>query len=207
MPIFTFLEKTPNWMCPFAPCFFAKRCFCENNLWIIHVECTVDPWTAWIWTALVHWKGDFFHLTRAVQLTCSVQTRVVQRSAPSLGILIVDLTVITHRFSTAWKVVAPNPRLIQGSTVFLVHSHFYCCVYIVFNFLFKIFYLFIFREEKGGRKRRREKSMCGLPFACPLLGAWPATQACALTGNWTCAWLFGWQASSQSTEPHQPGIL
>ena len=28
--------------------------------------------------------------------------------------------------------------------------------------------------------------MCGwLPLVCPLLGTWPATQACALTGNQT----------------------
>ena len=50
----------------------------------------------------------------------------------------------------------------------------------------KRYYLFIFREGKGGRKRGRETSMCGwLPLACPALGTWPTTQACALTGNRT----------------------
>ena len=37
----------------------------------------------------------------------------------------------------------------------------------------------------------------------PQLGTWLATQACGLTGNGTT---FGLQASTQSTEPHQPGL-
>ena len=44
------------------------------------------------------------------------------------------------------------------------------------------FYLFIFREGKGGRKRERNINVW-LPLARPLLGTWLATQACALTGN------------------------
>ena len=72
------------------------------------------------------------------------------------------------------------------------------------NFLsFLRFYLFIFREEKGGRKRGRETSMCGClsraptgdlahnPGMCP---DWELNQR-----------PFGWQAGTQSTEPHQPG--
>ena len=46
-----------------------------------------------------------------------------------------------------------------------------------------------------------------LPLACPLLGTWPATQVCALTGNWTGDPNFGSQACTQSTEPHQPGTF
>ena len=34
------------------------------------------------------------------------------------------------------------------------------------------------------RKKGRETSMCGC-LSCALLGTWPATQACALTGNQT----------------------
>ena len=49
---------------------------------------------------------------------------------------------------------------------------------------FKRFYLFIFREGKGGRKRERNISKW-LPQVHPLLGTWPTTQACALTGNQT----------------------
>ena len=46
------------------------------------------------------------------------------------------------------------------------------------------FYLFIFREGKGGRERKRNINLW-LPLERPLLGTWPATQACALTGNQT----------------------
>ena len=38
----------------------------------------------------------------------------------------------------------------------------------------------------------------------PPMGPWPATQACALTGNRTSN--TGLQAGTQSTEPHQPGL-
>ena len=49
-------------------------------------------------------------------------------------------------------------------------------------------YICNFREGKGGRKGGRETSMRDrnidqLPLACPQLGTWPTTQACALTGN------------------------
>ena len=45
-------------------------------------------------------------------------------------------------------------------------------------------YLFLFRER--GRERGREKNInVWLPLARPLLGTWPATQSCALTGNQT----------------------
>ena len=47
-------------------------------------------------------------------------------------------------------------------------------------------YLFIyFLEWKGGRKRRRETSLCGCLFTHTQLETWPTTQACALTGNRT----------------------
>ena len=45
-----------------------------------------------------------------------------------------------------------------------------------------------------------------LPLTRPLLGTWPTTQACALTGNWTSN-LFDLQARAQSIELHQPGPL
>ena len=44
-----------------------------------------------------------------------------------------------------------------------------------------------------------------LPLACPQLGTWPATQACALTGNQTSD-PSDLQASTHSKEPHQRGL-
>ena len=43
---------------------------------------------------------------------------------------------------------------------------------------------FIFREGKGGRKEERNITVW-LPVVCHLLGTWPITQVCALTGNRT----------------------
>ena len=45
-----------------------------------------------------------------------------------------------------------------------------------------IFYLFL--ERGYGKEKERERNISvWLPVICPLLGTWPATQACALTGN------------------------
>ena len=45
-----------------------------------------------------------------------------------------------------------------------------------------------------------------MPFVLPLLGTWPATQACAL--DWESNWQpFDSQASAQSTESNQPGLF
>ena len=43
-----------------------------------------------------------------------------------------------------------------------------------------------------GRKSEKNLNVL-LPLICPLLGTWPATQACALPGNWTgeTLWLAG----------------
>ena len=51
--------------------------------------------------------------------------------------------------------------------------------------IFKRFYLFIFREREGREKERKRDINVWLPLTHPLLGTWPATQACALSGNQT----------------------
>ena len=58
------------------------------------------------------------------------------------------------------------------------------CIYICVYIYIYLRVLFIyFREGKGGRKRRRETSMCGCLSNVPLLRTLLATQAWALTGN------------------------
>ena len=49
--------------------------------------------------------------------------------------------------------------------------------------MFKIIYLFIFREK--GRGERERNINVWLPLMCPLLGTWPTAHTCALTGNQT----------------------
>ena len=44
-------------------------------------------------------------------------------------------------------------------------------------------YLFIFRERGREGEREGEKPQGAVASHAPLLGTWPATQACALTGN------------------------
>ena len=52
-------------------------------------------------------------------------------------------------------------------------------------FFFKILFVY-FLERREGRVKGRERNVnVWLPLKCPLLGTWPTTQACALTGNHT----------------------
>ena len=83
-----------------------------------------------------------------------------------------------------------------------------CYYYPHFIYLFIIFKDFIClvleRGEEWKKERERNISVC-LLLTRPQLKTWPATQACALTGNRTGD--SGSQAGIQFTEPHQPGLL
>ena len=47
-------------------------------------------------------------------------------------------------------------------------------------------FIYVFLERGEGREKERGRNInVWLPLVCPLLGTWPATQACALTGNQT----------------------
>ena len=49
---------------------------------------------------------------------------------------------------------------------------------------FKKIFIFIYFLEKGeGREKEGERNIDWLPLACLQPGAWPTTQAYALTGN------------------------
>ena len=52
--------------------------------------------------------------------------------------------------------------------------------------IFKKYFIYLFLERGGGREKGGERNfnVC-LPLVRPLLGIWPETQACALTGNRT----------------------
>ena len=66
-------------------------------------------------------------------------------------------------------------------------------------------FIYLFLEKGEGKEQERERNInVWLPLMRPLLGTWPATQACALTGNRTGD---PSEAGIQTTEPHQPGLL
>ena len=50
------------------------------------------------------------------------------------------------------------------------------------GFFKKILFILFLERGREGEERERNMNMW-LPLECPLLGTWPATQACALTGN------------------------
>ena len=77
---------------------------------------------------------------------------------------------------------------------------------IFFNIFFKDFIYLFQKEERGGRKRGRETSMCGClsctPYQRPDLACNPN-----MCPDWELNQPpFGLQAGAQSTEPHQPGL-
>ena len=59
----------------------------------------------------------------------------------------------------------------------LMPTHTQTCIFVI--------YLFILERGEGREKDRERNINVWLPLECPALGTWPATQACALTGNWT----------------------
>ena len=70
------------------------------------------------------------------------------------------------------------------------------------TFLFKdVIYLFLERRERREKERERNINVC-LPLVRPHLRTWPATQACALTGNGTGGHLL----RRSAINPHQPGL-
>ena len=73
------------------------------------------------------------------------------------------------------------------------------------RFFFKDFVYFCLESGEGGRKRRRKTSICER-----YLGQLPLKRPQWIPGmcpDWELnKWPFSWQASTQSTEPHQPGL-
>ena len=62
-------------------------------------------------------------------------------------------------------------------------------------------------DRGEGRETDRKRNInVWLPLVHPLLGTWPAIQACAWLGI-ELATMFGSQAGAQSAEPHQPELL
>ena len=89
----------------------------------------------------------------------------------------------------------------KGSKIYMQVKDFFSTA---FSFFLKI--LFIFREGKGGRKKGRETSSCG-SLLCTLYRR-PSPRNPDMCHDWESnRQPFGSQASTQSTEPHQPGLF
>ena len=64
-------------------------------------------------------------------------------------------------------------------------------------FFFKKYFLYLFFELRGRKEKERETNInVWLPLVRPLLGTWPATQACALTLGIepVTLWFSGWHS-------------
>ena len=117
---------------------------------------------------------------------------------------------------TSWRLFCVQSQSSgwRNQTVFFTFHHCLtevCFSYFMYSrFCFVLFCLggglYCFFEEGREKERERnirEKSIDQLPLACPLLGTWPGTQACALTGNWTSDLLVHWLALSPLSRASQ----
>ena len=112
---------------------------------------------------------------------------------------------------------SPSKHYVFSILLFLFQSALTCVHHIVSSrdlrefvtivtLFFKDF-IYLFLERGEGREKERGKNInVWLPLKHPLLETWPATQACALTGNRTGDPLVH-RPALKSTEPHQPGLL
>ena len=103
-----------------------------------------------------------------------------------------------HIWVPAWRgrhplcSYGPSPALTlfhQGSDVGYLGLMFYG-LYVPFvlwshcNNLFTFVNIYFFKDFRG-KEKEKERENVWLPLVHPVLGTWPATQACALTGNQT----------------------
>ena len=62
--------------------------------------------------------------------------------------------------------------------------YFYTSPWTFHVFLFSLDFIYLFLERGEQREKEREGNInVWLPLTCPVLGTWPTTQACVLTGN------------------------
>ena len=55
----------------------------------------------------------------------------------------------------------------------------------IFFFFKKRILIYLFLDRGEGKEKYREEHHCVVASWVPLLGTWPAIEACALIGNWT----------------------
>ena len=57
-------------------------------------------------------------------------------------------------------------------------------MFLIYFLYLNFFFVYLFLDRGEGREKERERNIyVWLPLEHPLLGTWPATQACALIGN------------------------
>ena len=92
-----------------------------------------------------------------------------------------------------WFLLSRNLTILNMYELILtLRTYFYCskiyeCITQNYHFgNFKKYLINLFLEWGGGKEKDWERNInVWFPLARPLLGTWPTTQACALTGNLT----------------------
>ena len=139
------------------------------------------PWVIRIWVENCYWllKGCFNAKTEAKALVLRRKQEVEEESSPQnqdpWGRGLYLQRSLKNLRNGAWK-----------------NKTFFCFPELWRKYVhenFKKDFIYFQRKGREGRKERGNINV-QLPLQCPLLGTWPATQACVLTGNQTSNPLF-----------------
>ena len=111
----------------------------------------------------------------------SAQFPFRNKSGPTLGNSTAACSTIHHERQRLWKCIFPALfSEVAPSLKSAVH------IKAVAEMPIYLFKFCLFLERGEGREKERERNInVWLLLKWPPLGTWPATQACALTGNWT----------------------
>ena len=110
--------------------------------------------------------------------------KIYNIKAPKISHRYIKLQLQRQAYQSSWRILETRVFKRKELTLSKVENNLFW--YFSFFFFFKGF-MFLFISTQRGREGEREgeKHQCVVASHMPMLGTWPETQACALTGNWT----------------------
>ena len=166
-----------NLLFPYPDLFISLNPQCSSRLWYWHIlfchififiHLCAQRWITMFWLLVYRCKDSIlyipsYHLFIIIWWNAKVTS-------------ILYLSLYLHSLPS-WGGYQKNPEFIKNCV--------FICTCLTFNHFFLNFkILFIFRGE-GKEKQREGNISVWLPHMHPLMGMWPETQACTLTGNRT----------------------
>ena len=144
----------------------------------------LDPHTGSKRQAVLKVVDDMYNLEAPKRIRtfnqCTVKELLISISYCHFIIYMFDLS---SSLRSLFNISCNTGLVVMNFLAFLVWEAFYLSFYFILFYFFKDFiYLFLERGREG--EREGDKHQCVVAsLSNPLLGTWPTTQSCALTGN------------------------